>query len=107
MKPIIDKKAFVSNSTFLKLTENSVITDAMDLGELGFFVSYEDTQIKNIFFICDRLKFFSNHKVSVGIASAVTAYSRVYMSKFKNRDDIKLYYSDTDSIFVDGEIPHK
>ena len=38
---------------------------------------------------------------SVAIASAITAYSRVYMSVFKNNPNFKLYYSDTDSLFVD------
>lgn len=42
--------------------------------------------------------------MNVAIASAVTAYSRVYMSNFKNRENINLYYSDTDSIFIDRKL---
>ena len=38
---------------------------------------------------------------SIAIASAVTAYSRVYMSQIKNDPNINLYYSDTDSAFTD------
>ena len=34
----------------------------------------------------------SDHKVSISIASAVTAYSRVYMSQFKNNYMYNLYY---------------
>jgi len=36
--------------------------------------------------------------ISVAISSAITAYSRIHMSKFKNLDDIILFYSDTDSL---------
>jgi len=38
--------------------------------------------------------------VSIGISAATTAYSRILMSLFKNREDIKIYYTDTDSIVV-------
>ena len=44
----------------------------------------------------------------MGIAAAVTSYSRIEMIKFKMELDklgINLYYTDTDSIFVDGELP--
>lgn len=43
-------------------------------------------------------------QTSVGIASAITAYSRIHMSQFKNNPDINLYYSDTDSIYTDSEL---
>jgi hypothetical protein len=44
------------------------------------------------------------HNVSVGIAAAITAYSRIHMSQFKNNLDINLYYTDTDSIYTDSDI---
>nr|YP_010170401.1 DNA polymerase type B [Phanerochaete carnosa]QRZ60383.1 DNA polymerase type B [Phanerochaete carnosa] len=43
--------------------------------------------------------------VNIAIASAVTAGGRVYMSFFKNRPEYNLYYSDTDSIVIDGLLP--
>jgi hypothetical protein len=46
----------------------------------------------------------STHNVSIGIASAITAYARVHMSQFKNNPKINLYYSDTDSIYIDSEL---
>lgn len=51
---------------------------------------------------------FRSIKSHVGIASAVTSYSRIEMIKFKvalAKLGLKLYYTDTDSIFVDGELP--
>lgn len=46
----------------------------------------------------------STHNVSIGIASAITAYSRIHMSQFKNNPKINLYYTDTDSIYTDSDI---
>jgi hypothetical protein len=44
--------------------------------------------------------------VNIAIASAVTAYARIHMSKFKNRMDLpNLYYTDTDSLYFDGPLP--
>jgi DNA polymerase elongation subunit (family B) len=44
------------------------------------------------------------HNVSVGIAAAITAYSRIHMSQFKNNPNINLYYTDTDSIYTDSDL---
>jgi hypothetical protein len=46
----------------------------------------------------------STHNINVGIASAITAYSRIHMSIFKNNPLINLYYSDTDSVYTDSEL---
>ena len=47
----------------------------------------------------------SKVKANIAIASAVTAYARIEMMKYKTLDDINVYYSDTDSIFVDKPLP--
>jgi hypothetical protein len=46
----------------------------------------------------------STHNVSIGIAAAITAYSRIHMTQFKNNPLINLYYTDTDSIYTDSDI---
>ena len=45
------------------------------------------------------------HNVSIAIASAITAYARIHMSQFKNNPNFNLYYSDTDSIYIDKPLP--
>jgi hypothetical protein len=42
-----------------------------------------------------------SHNVNIAIASAITAYARIHMSQFKNNPNFNLYYSDTDSIYID------
>lgn len=46
-------------------------------------------------------------ETNIAIASAITAGARVYMSLFKNNPKFHLFYSDTDSIFIDGELPEE
>jgi hypothetical protein len=45
------------------------------------------------------------HNTNIAIASAITAYARIHMSQFKNNSDFNLYYSDTDSIYIDKALP--
>jgi hypothetical protein len=47
----------------------------------------------------------STHNINVGIAAAITAYSRIHMSQFKNNPDYTLYYTDTDSIYINKPLP--
>jgi hypothetical protein len=45
------------------------------------------------------------HNTNVAIASAITAYARIHMSYFKNNPNFNLYYSDTDSAYIDRPLP--
>lgn len=36
----------------------------------------------------------------MAISSAITSYSRIYMSQFKNNPNYNLFYTDTDSIYI-------
>jgi len=42
--------------------------------------------------------------INVSISAAITGYSRILMSLFKNNPLFKLYYSDTDSAFIDVDL---
>jgi DNA polymerase type B, organellar and viral len=46
----------------------------------------------------------STHNINVSIAAAITAYTRIHMSQFKNNPKINLYYTDTDSAYTDSEL---
>jgi len=47
----------------------------------------------------------NKQNINVAIASAITAYSRLHMTQFKNNPDYKLFYSDTDSIYINRPLP--
>ena len=93
MQPITQTQKFMNKNQFLEVCQKFTVNDFIDLDEKGLFVSYEDPK-----------NYKDEHKVSIGIASAVTAYARTYMTKFKNNPLFNLYYSDTDSIFTDKEL---
>ena len=51
-------------------------------------------------------KNLSNHVLTnIAVGLAVTSYSRIIMSQFKNKENLTLFYSDTDSLFVDNYLP--
>jgi len=94
MNPIHEKHEFIDFKEFTKLTEKFIIKDFIDLDNDGFFTTYLDP---------DNLEEGAN--TSISIATAITSYARVYMSQFKNNKDYNLYYTDTDSIFIDKPLP--
>jgi len=44
-------------------------------------------------------------KSNVAIAAAVTAYGRIMMNKYKTLEGYIIYYTDTDSIFINKPLP--
>jgi len=95
LNPILENHKFCSWEEFKTLSETCNIIEEMDLGEDSMFTSYTS---KN-----ESLE--SSIKTSISIASAVTAYARVHMSFFKNNPDFELYYTDTDSAYINKPLP--
>lgn len=60
------------------------------------------TEFKNLVEKLDKSN--SDMNISVHIASAITAYARIYMHKFKNKYKDSLYYSDTDSLILNKQL---
>jgi hypothetical protein len=71
------------------------IDEKIDLGEY-MMIFYHNLENNN--------EDDSTHNISIPIAAAITAYSRIHMSQFKNNPKINLYYTDTDSIYTDSEM---
>jgi hypothetical protein len=90
----------------------------IDIIHKVFYSDFENKfidQITNKIEIDDYIMVFYNssenlnedkeeHNISVGIAAAITAYSRIHMTQFKNNPSINLYYTDTDSIYTDSNL---
>jgi DNA polymerase type B, organellar and viral len=83
LNPILESNVFCSWEDFKLLSEKYDIVDKMDLGELGMFVSFNNPYLS--------VSGGVQTKSSIAIASAVTAYARVKMSKYKNNLDFELY----------------
>ena len=48
---------------------------------------------------------FQHVKANVAIAAAVTSYARMTMIYYKTLPNVKVFYSDTDSMFIDKPLP--
>ena len=83
---IVDIIYSSENHIILKIKTNNFIPDS-----------------KNDLF--DYTNISSQLDINVAVASAITAYARVHMSSFKNNPNFKLYYSDTDNIVTNKQLP--
>ena len=87
MNPQMQNHVIVSEKESLKIIRNYNVNEIIDLNNGTFFISYTILEEPS-----DQVKQQNN---SVVISSAVTAYSRIFTSPFKND---QLLYFDTDSI---------
>lgn len=121
--PKSDPMNFISkilmNSQYGKygMDDNFLNIRIMDKIEFDKFMCRENTTTYNIIEIDDKylVQYINSHKVdktlldnasethniNIAIASATTAYARIFMSQFKNNPKYQIYYTDTDSTCVD------
>jgi len=98
MNPEFELHEIVDESRLLTI-ENSddyVVTDITQLEDEMTWLSYMKKSSTD-----DELNYVN---ISIPIALAISSYSRIYMSQFKNQEKGNLYYTDTDSIDIDYEI---
>jgi DNA polymerase type B, organellar and viral len=76
------------------------INEIIHLNNNKLLISYFDINDKNNNRLSNENHFYN----SIGIA--ITAYSRIYMTQFKNNPNFELYYSDTDSIDINKPLPN-
>ena len=97
MKPIVSKTEFVPRYLNIwEFLENNIIEDNLDVNKEHILMTYRSNN--------DELQDIEYNN-SIAIARAITAYARVFMSKFKNIKLFELLYSDTDSAFIKGKLP--
>jgi DNA polymerase elongation subunit (family B) len=98
---IITKKEFNE----LLESDKAEIINLIDLGK-NVLVQYSSVYLEKELGENNDLS-----QVNIAIASAVTAYARIHMSLPKHPDflkkhNINLYYTDTDSLYLDGPLPN-
>lgn len=98
-------KYYGNYTVFSEIKINENITTILTSSNLDFNLINEIKDYTNL----NLTSSFRNVKSNVAIASAVTSYARISMMELKMlliKLGIKLYYTDTDSIFTDKEIPN-
>jgi hypothetical protein len=88
----------INNDELYNLIDNYSINEVIELSNNKSLISYLDNKkIESI-----NLDNKSSFNISISVASAITACSRIHMSQFKSiNNEFNLYYSDTDSIYID------
>jgi hypothetical protein len=105
MNSLYGRFAMSNNMVNHEIVKKSGVNDFISKIGLGNILTKLDLGDKTMF--CYSLPFVRTPKINMGIASAISANSRIAMSQFKNNPDYILYYSDTDSIFIDKPLaPH-
>ena len=82
-----------------KLTDdkNINIKDIINLGE-DYVIQILKNEEQELITYINNLN--ENHNINIAIASFVTSYARIVMSKLLNNSNIIVYYTDTDSFFI-------
>lgn len=97
MEPVLETSMIINNNEIEDLIDDYTITDITKLSDNKSLINlYKDDDKQNLIFSSH-----SKDNINIAFASAITAYARIEMTKFKNNPEFNLYYSDTDSIYVD------
>ena len=91
LNPLLDTFLIVSKNKLEKELKSKLpfLQERIDFGDMSMYSLNSDEPISS----------------NVAIASFVTAYARISMSKFFNQKGLSVYYTDTDSIFIDKPLP--
>lgn len=97
MNEILNINNIINDEELYNYIDKYTINNIISLDNNKSLISYFDNNIKSNIMLSNE----THSNISIGIASAITAYSRIHMTQFKNNSDYNLYYSDTDSIYID------
>ena len=96
INPWLSKCEFITKPQYKSLIESGILKSS----------EIEEIEFSNHYLIQHRNNDQFGIDAYLPISIAVTAYARILMSTLKNRDDINLYYTDTDSVFIDEYLPN-
>lgn len=97
MNPENEKHVIINTSESFKYYDKFTVTNVLNLDNGKELISYLDSNSNND----DNI---STMNISIPIAAAVTAFSRIYMYPFKTLKNTSIFYTDTDSIDIDTEL---
>ena len=93
MSPQSDNHLIIHENQLNEMIDKYDVTDSICLSDNKLLISYSNPE-KSL------TENFSFSNISVSIASAISAYARIHMSQFKNSNKYDLFYSDTDSVYL-------
>jgi len=99
MDPNKEKHVIINSLDSEEIFKNFTVTNVINFNDKEL-ISYLDSSMDENE---DELSTFMN--ISVPIASAVTSYGRIFMIDYKNIPGNTCYYTDTDSLDLEKELP--
>ena len=90
--------AFINEDESFEYYRKFEVVDVIEIENGKELISYIDNSIDTE----DNYKLLN---ISIPVASAITAYSRIVMYSYKNIPYIIVYYTDTDSIVINKPLP--
>nr|YP_009690259.1 DNA polymerase family B [Porodaedalea pini]QEG57039.1 DNA polymerase family B [Porodaedalea pini] len=105
MDPENDKHVIIDSDKAKQYHNNYVVTNVIDLGNNKELISYYKP-------VSDKIESNkpSSKNISVPVALAITAYARIHMSLLKKSalsSNLDIFYMDTDSLSLNGELDPK
>ena len=98
----MENHSFVNKEELTDLIQNKFIelSNPIQIEDNLFLVSFLDLKkYENV-----EIDYFHEYNISVSIAAAISSYARIHMSQFKNNKKYKIFYSDTDSIYINKKL---
>lgn len=96
MNPISENHLIISLDQVVDYYKKYKVTNVIDLKNGKELISFFDETIESE---CSK-----SLNISIPISTAVTGYARMVMTKYKHLDNTIIYYTDTDSIFINREL---
>lgn len=111
MSPIVTEYSFTTEETFDQDIKEDIIErlDYKDIVKLGKYIMLGQESTNNSLEVLKRCqenkKRYNLLQISTPIAVFTTAYARMHMAELKIKYKDHIYYSDTDSFFMDIPLP--
>src|ERR1700749_4099697 len=102
MRPLKNKHIIIDKDMFIEYYNNFDIIDIIPFDNNKILISYVDNKFLDEDDINNNF-----YNISLPISAAITSYSRVYMYKFKEIKNSKIFYSDTDSYVTNKPLDNK
>jgi hypothetical protein len=101
IKPLIDNHVIADIADLGFYIDNFTVLDAIDLDNSKVLIKYSQYPESEMFY---ELEQNTNYDISLPIAIFTTSYGRIAISKYFNNPNIKIFYTDTDSIDFQGDL---
>lgn len=101
IKPLIDSTSIIDLIDLDNYIDSYLVKDVVHLEDDKCIVTYSLYSDPKDFYEGEQK---TRKNISLPISIFTTSYGRIHITKYMNRDDLELYYSDTDSLDFKGDI---